>query len=178
MIVDTMAWLMGYVSREGNGIKKTKTKSNISLSLIQSLLICHVQGIITVTQLIKHAEQPICSIQRSSKLTSGFAPLILSLWHYKENRKQLHSLGSIHLWHSTGWKPKKAKRMHQDNIIRWLHTEDSRLSITQADLANQNVTNQIHIKMSRLTAMSSFTLKQSIGDRGTADVYEKNFNST
>ena len=173
IIVDTMAWLMGYISREGNGIKNIK-KSNIFLSLIQSLLICHVQGLITVTELIKHAEQPICSMQRSSKLMSGFEPLILSLWHYKENRKQLHSLGSIHLWHSTGWKPKKAKRMHQDNIIRWLHTEDSKLSITQADLANQNVTNQIHIKMSRMTAMSSFTLKQSISDRAMADVSEQN----
>lgn len=173
IIVDTMAWLMGYISREGNGIKNIK-KSNIFLSLIQSLLICHVQGLITVTELIKHAEQPICSMQRSSKLTSGFEPLILSLWHYKENRKQLHSLGSIHLWHSTGWKPKKAKRMHQDSIIRWLHTEDSKLSITQADLANQNVTNQIHIKMSRMTAMSSFTLKQSISDRAMADVSEQN----
>ena len=69
---------MGYVSREGNGIKNIK-KSNIFLSLIQSLLICHVQGIVTVTELIKHAEQPICSMQRSSKLTSGFEPLILSL---------------------------------------------------------------------------------------------------
>lgn len=49
-------------------------KWDIFLSLIQSLLICQVQGIITVTELIKHAEQPICSTKRSSKLMSGFEP--------------------------------------------------------------------------------------------------------